>query len=430
MNLFNVDNTNRVVTPEVDCLNHSISFGSKSQNYNAKFCVVVTPEIIDPGNVEFVLPYKGALYRYDEDLCSRSSYIPHDYLFSVRVYDDQYLHVGSRCHTGNCECVYYLDFVQTQLKPCRIAAIIASMTLYSEADFFILSGVCRGFRIIDDNSIDLSYTRDNYNSILKGDMYFQMCETITKEVALGQVSPVLTQPTCSHSLGAVIRPDGRIRPITDCSRPFYSINDYMHVTAEKFKFSHIEDSRPMLSEKGFGAVVDISNAYRSVPIFPPHRKYLGFSWDFGGGTKYFIDNSLCFGLRSAPSIFNSISEFVVRVMRSRGIQCLGYLDDFLVTGTCFESCEYRQLSLISLLRVMGFRINEGKVVTPSHRTKYLGIIIDLISMSFSLPEPKLVKTSTAVSEMLKKKWSSRKSLERLTGLLAHCSVLVRGGGGG
>lgn len=154
---------------------------------------------------------------------------------------------------------------------------------------------------------------------------------------------------------------------------------------------------------------------------------MGFSLDFGEGPRYFVDNSLCFGLKSAPSILNSISNFIVRVMRSYDAQCLGYLDDFLVTGTTFSSCESRQLKLMSLLRSMGFHINDNKVVTPSHSPKYLGVIIDLVSMKFRLPEAKLVKTNKAVSEMLKRKWCSRKSLERLTGLLAHCSVLVRGG---
>lgn len=106
--------------------------------------------------------------------------------------------------------------------------------------------------------------RSNYNSILQGEMYSQMCDTITNEVSLGQVSPVSIPSVCSHSLGAVVRPDGRIRPITDSSRPLLSINDYMHNTAERFKFSHIENARPMLSPLGFGAVIDISNAYRSV----------------------------------------------------------------------------------------------------------------------------------------------------------------------
>lgn len=389
--------------------------------------MVVTPVIHEPANVEFVLPYSGARYKFDEYLCKRSNYIPNDYLFSVKIYNEQYMHVGSHCRKGDCECLYFLDSVQTQLKPCRVAAIIAKMPSYEDNDIFVLNGICRGFQIVDDNVADLNYTRDNYNSILQDEMFSQMCDTITKEVSSGQVSPVFKPSTCNHSLGAVVRPDGRIRPITDCSRPLLSINDFMQDSAEKFKFSHIEDARPMLSPQGYGAVVDISNAYRSVPIFPPHRQYVGFSWDFGEGTKYFVDNCLCFGLKSAPSIFNSISNFIVRVMISQNIQCLGYLDDFLTTGTCFKTCESRQLQLMTLLREMGFHINDSKVVTPSQSPKYLGIIIDLISMKFRLPESKLLKTNIAVSNMLAKKWTSRKSLERLTGLLAHCSVLVRGG---
>lgn len=390
-------------------------------------CVIVTDNNGSSKNVEFVLPTRGADFKYDQSLESRSAFLQKDYVFSVKIYNGQFLHVTSRCQTGNCNCVYYLDYIENQLKPCRVAAMMAKQLMFSESDLFVLTGICRGFRIIDNDPVKLKYCRENYSSILKGDMYTQMCNTIEKEVRSGQVSPVTETVKCVHSLGAVVRPDGRIRPITDCSRPLLSINDHMIETAEKFEFSKIYDARPLLSHSGYGAVVDISNAYRSVMIFPPHREYVGFSWDFGEGAHLYVDNALCFGLWSAPSIFNSISNFIVRYMEAEGVSSLGYLDDFFVSGTNVDECAKKQNDLISVIQQIGFKINDQKVIAPSQTPKYLGIILDLQSMVFRLPQNKLQKTHQSVREILSKKFISRKKLEQLTGLLAHCSVLVRGG---
>lgn len=421
--VVNANHTSRVVTPSVGFFKEKCL---KNEIYNGKMCVVITPDHHDQTQVKFVSPYKYSCYTFDQVLSDRSAFLPVGYVFSVRVYEGQYLHVTDRCQAGSCSCIYYLDYIPSLLKPCRFAALLAQYKLFSEADKSVLTGVCQGFRIIDQE-LNLSYSQKNYKSILVGNMYEQMCNTISKEVKSGQISQVSQPATCVHALGAVVRPDGRLRPITDCSRPSVSINDHMMETAGKFTFSHIEDTRQMISPLGYGGVVDISNAYRSVLIYPPHRTYVGFQWEDGGKLFHFVDNALCFGLKSAPAIFNSLSDLVVRFMKAAGIPCLGYLDDYFVSGESYDSCEFNQVSLMNLLTYLGFVINTKKVVTPSRKPKYLGVIIDLEKLVYRLPQDKLDKTLAKVSEMLNSSWCSRKSLERVTGLLAHCSVLVRGG---
>lgn len=389
-------------------------------------CVVTTPANADSAMVEFVSPFTCSRFPFDNVLSDRSKYLPVGYKYSVRVYDDQYLHITNRCHAGNCSCIYYLDFIPTMLKPCRFAALLTHYGLLSLEDRFVLTGVCQGFKIIDKD-VKLSYSRENYKSILSGDMYVQMCTTIDKELKSGQISQISSPATCVHALGAVIRPDGRLRPITDCSRPNISINDCMGDTASKFKFSRIEDTRSMIFPHGYGGVVDIANAYRSVLIYPPHREFVGFHWEKEGRSYHFVDNALCFGLKSAPSIFNSISSQIVRLMEASGVPCIGYLDDYFVSGPTRLACEIDQQSLIDLLQYLGFTINRQKVVTPSQKPKYLGIIVDLEDMVFRLPREKIDKTLEKVSLTLESSWCSRKSLERVTGLLAHCAMLVKGG---
>lgn len=201
----------------------------------------------------------------------------------------------------------------------------------------------------------------------------------------------------------------------------------MESTAQKFNFARLDDTKPLLSEHGFGGVVDISNAYRSINIYPPHRKYMGFAWKIDGQDKWFCDNALCFGIRSAPYIFNCVSDFVAHNLSNQGVHCINYLDDFFIAGETADTCASKQSMLIDRLTYMGFKVNYRKVLLPSHNPRYLGVVIDLNAMCFRLPTDKLVRTKTAVKDMLLKKHASRKAIERLTGLLAHCAKLVWGG---
>lgn len=389
-------------------------------------CVISTPLGVDSDIVEFVLPYPTPGYRFDEDLSNRSGYFPQEYLFSVKIYTDQYLHVKGSCRNGSCSCLYLLDGVPSPLKPCRFACLMWDMKMFSSEDLFVLNGVCKGFKIVDDD-VNLSYSLHNYKSILDSSMYSQMCDVIAKELANGQVSRLSEPAKCVHALGAVVRPNGKLRPITDCSRPILSVNDFMNDTAQKFKFSHIEDTRSLVSVNGFGGTIDLSNAYRSVLIFPPHRSFVGFNWSYGNNTMFFCDNALCFGLKSAPSIFNSISQFITRYMVLSNAPCLSYLDDYFVAGPDFETCKSRQEAVLNCLTYVGFTVNYDKVAWPTHTPKFLGVIVDLVQMRFRLPSEKMEKTLLAVNSALQSVWISRKSLERLTGLLAHCATLVRGG---
>lgn len=170
-------------------------------------------------------------------------------------------------------------------------------------------------------------------------------------------------------------------------------------TAEKFEFSKINDMTLVRCCRTMD-MVNISNAHRSVLIYPPHRQFVGFSWDFGEGCEYYVDNAFCFGLGSAPSIFNSVSNFMVRYMKAEGVSCLGYLNDFLITGSNRDDCEENQVHLISIIRRIGLNLNMQKIIAPSHTHKYLEIIIDLNSMVFRLPEEKLQKTQLALKGVL------------------------------
>ena len=238
-------------------------------------------------------------------------------------------------------------------------------------------------------------------------------------------------PTCVHALGAITKSDGSLRPITDCRRPLgQSINNYMQSVCEDFSYISLDQVTSSISPGVYFSVLDVKSAYRSVNVFPEHRQYQGFVWNYedGRGDKCYEDNCLCFGLRCAPFIYTQITEFVVRCLNRQGFQHVyGYLDDFIVVGSSEVECKSAMSALIDLLHEFGFIISWKKVVPPSQCVTYLGIELESVNMPLRLPDKKVIKLKDLVTEFSQKSSCTLRELQVLAGHLAHASTVVRGG---
>ncbi|KAJ1143654.1 hypothetical protein NDU88_009959 [Pleurodeles waltl] len=82
--------------------------------------------------------------------------------------------------------------------------------------------------------------------------------------------------------------------------------------------------------------LDLKDTYLTVPIFPPHRRFLQFIWR----DQVFNFTSLPFGLSSAPWSFTKMLKPVVEYLRSRGIRLIIYLDDGPVSRTPSVQCKH------------------------------------------------------------------------------------------
>ena len=202
----------------------------------------------------------------------------------------------------------------------------------------------------------------------------------------------------------------------------------MEETFQPFTYSSIDQVSDLMTEGCFMATVDIASAYRSVPILADHWKYQGISWMMDGELCDLLDTHLCFGLRCAPYIFTMISNFISSTMSRLGYpNVINYIDDFLVHGDTFEQCQEAQTVLIRLLGQLGFHVSWKKCTTPSTRVKYLGIIFDSITMELSLPQDKLDKLHVELGFFSGRSRATKRQLQRLCGIISHCSKVVRGG---
>ena len=83
----------------------------------------------------------------------------------------------------------------------------------------------------------------------------------SKGLAWNGLKVVKNKPDCIHSMGAVPKPDGVVRPITDCSMPKdIAVNKFCDNTMKEFKYNSVDNVLSMHQEGDYMAVVDIKSA--------------------------------------------------------------------------------------------------------------------------------------------------------------------------
>ena len=128
---------------------------------------------------------------------------------------------------------------------------------------------------------------------------------------------------------------------------------------------------------------------------------------------------LCFGLGPAPRIFTKLLKIPVSVLRRLNILIIIYLDDMLLIGHTIEETLMARDTVIFLLQQLGFVLNLKKsVLTPTQRIEFLGVTVDSLIMTLSLPKKKVSKVQKQCQELLQKTQVSILELTKLIGLLS------------
>ena len=144
-----------------------------------------------------------------------------------------------------------------------------------------------------------------------------MDDIIARELELEKLTVVEEIPDCVHALGAILKSDGGVPPVTDCRRPLgVSIKNYMNEVCREFSYISLDQVTAVMTPGCFFSILDIKSAYCSVSVFPDHRRCQGLLWDVNGCgvDKPMEDNCLCFGLKSAPFLYTQLTEFIMRTM--------------------------------------------------------------------------------------------------------------------
>ena len=90
-------------------------------------------------------------------------------------------------------------------------------------------------------------------------------------------------------------------------------------------------------------------------------------------------------------------------MRRLNILIIIYLDDMLLIDHTIEETLVARDTVIFLLQPLGFVLNLKKLVlTPTQRIEFLGLTVDSLIMTLSLPEKKVSNVQKQCQELLQK----------------------------
>ena len=174
----------------------------------------------------------------------------------------------------------------------------------------------------------------------------------------------------------IINPDGTARVILNLK----NFNEY--ITHVHFKMESISDVINLVQHNCYFMSVDFKDAYFSVYVKPDDRKWLRFMWK--GESFHFT--FILQGLTSAPRIFTKLLKPVLSHLWKLGIAILYYIDDCIsVASSVAELCNNVTYAL-QLFDALGLTINVQKpVLTPTQEIEFLGIVLNSVSMTATLP---------------------------------------------
>lgn len=203
------------------------------------------------------------------------------------------------------------------------------------------------------------------------------------------------------------KPD-KIRPIIDLSR----LNTF--IATPSLKMEHLGKILPLISQQMWGTSLDITDAFLSVLINVEFQKYFCFILN---GTIYMF-LKMPFGLTTAPWAFSRLMRPIKVFLRLKGVTVTSFIDDFSILAITKALAALHTSWTKRVLIWLGFKINlEKSSESPRQSLEYLGVLLNLKTLTISLPKNKVALILSLCQDTLVKRSVSRRDLEGLVGLL-------------
>uniref|UniRef100_A0A8P4KCS4 ribonuclease H n=1 Tax=Dicentrarchus labrax TaxID=13489 RepID=A0A8P4KCS4_DICLA len=172
---------------------------------------------------------------------------------------------------------------------------------------------------------------------------------------------------CNSPILPVKKPNGSWRPVQDLR----GINEAVQHLAPT-----VPNVTTLMSQVPSGAcwftVIDLANAYFSIPVHPDSQFWFAFT--FNG--KRYTWTRMPQGYASSPTLFSiTVAENLSHWQPPCGSTLVQYVDDLLVCSVTREDCQRDTVSLFCFLADNGHKVSKDKVQLVSQSVRYLGHII-------------------------------------------------------
>ena len=231
----------------------------------------------------------------------------------------------------------------------------------------------------------------------------------------------------------------KLRPIDDCLeaqlnsaytstiRLELQDSDYLANMALRVA-EKMREAGPRAKERPWGGkCLDLSKAYKQMPILPSHRDLaVIFFKDSKGRTRFYIPRALIFGATAAVYGFNRVSRSLWWIINKfLGIPTAVYFDDFplMVPQDLWEVADHAVSSLLHLLGWDHAATGEGSKGKPfSPVFDVLGMSLDLSQLAEGLvrlanKEGRAERLAEKIESLAKGGGGSRHDRQELHGLL-------------
>ena len=264
----------------------------------------------------------------------------------------------------------------------------------------------------------------------------QLRSKIADEVAQGRILGPFDKPPIKNlvlsPVCAIPKPNGKSRLIFNLSSPKnFSVNDNIPQSARKVNYCNVTDVALFLLDNdelnhAFMAKIDLTDAYRLVPIQKDDWRYLGMAV----GDELYVDRCLPMGAASSCQIFQRISNALAWIASSTSpvkIKIFNYIDDFLILAYTEQDCRMALAHLITMLTQLGIPVSPSKTIEPTQNITFLGIGISSVTKTFFVPQDKASKTLLELEKFLKLSCPRVKEWQRILGKLTHIAQVVYSG---
>ena len=292
---------------------------------------------------------------------------------------------------------------------------------------FILHGFRHGFNLGFRGTINEQPLKNNKSA---RDMPNKVSKAIAKEVERGHTAgPFLYPPfpRCHVSpLGAAPKSDGSCRLVLDLSQPTgESVNDYINKAEFPCNYTHFDAATDLVFRTGRGTYltkIDIKHAYRLLPVRREDWPLLVYYWE----GRYDVDIKLPFGGRSSASFFNSFADLVCWVLNNKfQLLIIHYSDDFLMFSRNHLITALSHLrQLKEAFRYLNIPVASDKLEGPDTNIPYLGIEINTVDFTVSIPEDKVNELMAQMPWWCGRRTCKLRELQSLNGKLNFYSKAI------
>ena len=330
----------------------------------------------------------------------------------------------------NCVCCAYPS-------PIIVSNLIPLLNLYplTTAAQTLKEGFMKGFKLGFEGK-RCPREAKNLISVLKDPNTAQL--KLEKEISLKRMAGPFNQAPIENlfvsPIGLVPKAEkGKLRMIHHLSYPEgESVNDGINRDVCAVHYANFDEAVNIVIRAGKGAHMvkaDIESAFRLLPVHPSDFNLLGIK--FRG--KYYVDKALPMGASCSPAFFEMFSSFLDWVVRQEvgSDKVIHYMDDFLFVG-CADvsnklSCQRLVTGFERVCKKLGVPLAANKSVGPTSCLVFLGLEIDSIRQTVSIPSDKLEKVTEKIKHALENTTITLKELQSLIGSLTFvCKAVTPG----